>query len=58
MNKFGTSKRMIGALTMMEDELPNPFYVCLSLMAKTANTNVIRKEVFRSAVLNAGYQVG
>lgn len=55
---FTTYRRMLGILTMMEEELPNvPLYYVLDRLARVAGTNLCKMVHFRSALLNAGYQV-
>ena len=55
---LGTVKRMEGLLTLAAEELPHtPLYYELSTLSKTLHTTCPPLQAFRSAVLNAGYQV-
>lgn len=55
---FSTFRRIYGILTMMEEELPDvPLYYVVDKLASVAGVTPCRMVQFRSALLNAGYQV-
>lgn len=55
---FATYRRMLGTLTMMEEELPDvPLYYVLDRLARVASINLCKMVQFRSALLHAGYRV-
>lgn len=55
---LGTARRMTGMLTLAEEELPAaPLFYDLSTLSKTVHSTCPPLAKFRSAVLNAGYQV-
>ncbi|XP_077490410.1 tRNA methyltransferase 1 [Amblyomma americanum] len=54
---YGTSKRMLGILHMLTEELQVPLYFMLDRLASTVRASTPSMLQFRSALLNAGYQV-
>ncbi|XP_064098901.1 tRNA (guanine(26)-N(2))-dimethyltransferase-like isoform X3 [Macrobrachium nipponense] len=55
---FTTYRRMFGTLTMMEEELPDvPLFYVVDKLAAVAGINLCKMVQFRSALLNAGYDV-
>lgn len=55
---FTTYRRMYGTLTMMEEELPDvPLFYVIDKLAAVAGINLCKMVQFRSALLNAGYDV-
>ncbi|XP_045107063.1 probable tRNA (guanine(26)-N(2))-dimethyltransferase isoform X2 [Portunus trituberculatus] len=55
---FTTYRRMLGVISMMEEELPDvPLYYVLDRLARVASINLCKMVQFRSALLNAGYRV-
>ncbi|XP_063884273.1 tRNA (guanine(26)-N(2))-dimethyltransferase-like isoform X2 [Scylla paramamosain] len=55
---FSTYRRMLGVISMMEEELPDvPLYYVLDRLARVASINLCKMVQFRSALLNAGYRV-
>lgn len=55
---FSTYRRMVGVISMMEEELPDvPLYYVLDRLARGASINLCKMVQFRSALLNAGYRV-
>jgi tRNA (guanine26-N2/guanine27-N2)-dimethyltransferase len=56
-NTYGTKKRMIGMLNLIAEELPNPFYYVLDEISSVMHCETPNHSVFRSAILNANYQV-
>ena len=55
---LGTVKRMEGMLTLAEEELVDvPLFYELSMLSKTIHSTCPPLTTFRSAILNAGYQV-
>merc|ERR1711894_704993 len=57
-NKFGTFDRMIGMLTVAGEELPDhPFYYAQDRLCSMVKVCIGKMTNFRSALLNAGYQV-
>lgn len=55
---FSTFRRMYGMLTMMEEELPDvPLYYVIDKLTKVVGVGLCKMVQFRSALLNAGYQV-
>lgn len=56
--KFNTSKRMEGVLSVISEELPNsPLYYTLDRLSSTLHAVCPNMLQFRSAILNAGYKV-
>jgi len=55
--KLGTSKRIKGILTMIEEELDVPLYYNLDRLMSIVKCHVPSMLMFRSALLNAGYKV-
>ncbi|XP_073996153.1 tRNA methyltransferase 1 isoform X1 [Rhodnius prolixus] len=55
--KFSTSKRIIGMLTLVNNELDIPLYLPVDQLCAKVHCNVIPLLEFRSALLNAGYHV-
>ncbi|KAG2180271.1 hypothetical protein INT43_004060 [Umbelopsis isabellina] len=56
-DKFGTSDRMKGMLTVIHEELEQPFYWTLGNLCGTLHCTSIPLIDLRSAILNAGYKV-
>ena len=55
---FGTLDRMVGMLTVVEEELEDaPFYYSQDRLCSLAKLNSGKLTNFRSALLNAGYKV-
>ncbi|KAK7074375.1 tRNA methyltransferase 1 [Halocaridina rubra] len=55
---FTTYRRMYGILTMMEEELPDvPLFYVMDKLTAVAGINLCKMVQFRSALLNAGYEV-
>ncbi|GAB5592984.1 RNA methyltransferase tRNA(m5U54)methyltransferase [Umbelopsis nana] len=54
--KFGTSERMKGMLTVINEELDDPFYWTLGNLCGTLHCNSIKMVDLCSAILNAGYK--
>jgi len=55
--KLGTSKRIKGILTMIDEELDVPLYYNLDRLMSIVKCHVPSMLIFRSALLNAGYKV-
>ena len=56
--KFGTLDRMIGMLTVVEEELEDcPFFYSKDRLSSIAKIHSAKMTLFRSALLNAGYAV-
>lgn len=57
-SSYGTWRRMEGILQLASEEIPNcPLYYQLDRLCSLANCRMPSIKVFRSAILNAGYQV-
>ncbi|KAH6943758.1 hypothetical protein HPB50_026934 [Hyalomma asiaticum] len=54
---YGTSKRMLGILHMLVEELEVPLYFLLDRLASTVRVSTPSMLNFRSALLNAGHRV-
>lgn len=54
---YGTSKRMLGILHMLAEELEVPLYFMLDKLASTVRVSTPSMLQFRSALLNAGHRV-
>lgn len=54
---YGTSKRMLGILHMLDEELEVPLYFLLDRLASTVRVSTPSMLNFRSALLNAGHRV-
>lgn len=54
---YGTSKRMLGILHMLDEELEVPLYFLLDKLASTVRVSTPSMLNFRSALLNAGHRV-
>ncbi|KAH7950118.1 hypothetical protein HPB49_019771 [Dermacentor silvarum] len=54
---YGTSKRMLGILHMLAEELEVPLYFLLDKLASTLRVSTPSMLHFRSALLNAGHRV-
>ncbi|XP_054923702.2 tRNA (guanine(26)-N(2))-dimethyltransferase isoform X2 [Dermacentor andersoni] len=54
---YGTSKRMLGILHMLAEELEVPLYFLLDRLASTLRVSTPSMLHFRSALLNAGHRV-
>lgn len=58
MDKFQTSKRMLGMLSVIDEELTDvPLYYTLSSLCNRVHCTTIPLKEFRSALLNAGFEV-
>ncbi|XP_066586248.1 tRNA (guanine(26)-N(2))-dimethyltransferase isoform X2 [Prorops nasuta] len=55
--KFNTSKRILGVLSMISEELDQPLYYTLDRLMSIVKCDTMPIMTFRSALLNAGYQV-
>ncbi|XP_041366560.1 tRNA (guanine(26)-N(2))-dimethyltransferase-like isoform X2 [Gigantopelta aegis] len=57
-NQLRTSERIVGMLSVMSEELPDvPLYYILDELCNTLHCTPLSLQLFRSAVLNAGYRV-
>lgn len=55
---FKTSKRLFGMLQLVSEELPNaPLFYGLDRISRVLHCTTPKMKDFRSAILNAGYQV-
>ncbi|XP_048484697.1 probable tRNA (guanine(26)-N(2))-dimethyltransferase [Plutella xylostella] len=55
--RFGTWKRIDGVLSMVREELPVPLYYTVDKLFGRVHLETMPTLMFRSAILNAGYQV-
>eukprot|EP01128_Nolandella_sp_AFSM9_P011729 TRINITY_DN8658_c0_g1_i1.p1 TRINITY_DN8658_c0_g1~~TRINITY_DN8658_c0_g1_i1.p1 ORF type:complete len:562 (+),score=125.43 TRINITY_DN8658_c0_g1_i1:2-1687(+) len=54
---FRTQKRLLGLLSLMREELPVPLFYSIPLLFRTVKLQAIKYDIFKSALVNAGYQV-
>ncbi|XP_021362310.1 tRNA (guanine(26)-N(2))-dimethyltransferase-like [Mizuhopecten yessoensis] len=55
---FQTRKRIIGMLSLVSEELQDcPMYYVINDVCKKAHVSQVKSELFRSALLNAGFEV-
>ncbi|KAL0083090.1 N2,N2-dimethylguanosine tRNA methyltransferase [Phycomyces blakesleeanus] len=54
---YGTNQRMTGMLTVIQEEIEDPFYWTLARLCGTMHCNSIPMMDLFSAILNAGYKV-
>lgn len=56
-SKYGTKDRILGMLNLALEEITNPLYYVLDQLCAAMHCESPNHAIFRSALLNAGYQV-